>query len=94
MPDFTKGIWGYFLNTERTFSVVAKEGKMIAEVLTEDAGRTEAEANARLIASAPEMYKILCNIRDQLSEVDLDTDTEDDIHVILACIDGKEASYD
>ena len=29
-----------------------------------------------------------------MSEVDLDTDTEDDIHVILAYIDGKEASYD
>ena len=94
MPDFTKGIWGYFLNTEQTYSVITPDDKMIAEVLTEDAGRTEAEANARLIASAPEMYKILCNICDQLCDVDLDTDTEDDIRVILARIDGKETAND
>ena len=86
MLDFTKGPWEAEEIYDSFWAVFAND-LPVAEC-------NNNEANARLIAAAPEMYRILCNIRDQLSDVDLDTDTEDDIHVILACIDGKEASYD
>ena len=97
MLDFTKGKWEYC----EPLGVVFSEDTCAVIATVHGAGTgscfnlsPEGQANARLIAAAPEMYKILCNIRDQLSEVDLDTDTEDDIHVILAYIDGKVASYD
>ena len=97
MSKFTKGKWEYC----EPLGVVFSEDTCAVIATVHGAGTgscfnlsPEGQANARLIASAPEMYKILCNIRDQLCDVDLDTDTEDDIQVILACIDGKEAHHD
>lgn len=64
MSNYTPGTWMYFRNADETFSVSPAECLdydyeriVIAEVFTD--GITEPEANARLIASAPEMKTAL-----------------------------------
>ena len=44
----------------------------------------------RLNAFASDMYRILCGIRKYWNDYNLDSDTEDDIRVVLNAIDGKE----
>ena len=64
MSEYTPGTWKYFRNEEGTFSVCPAEcfgngyaDTVVAEVFTEDI--SDPEANARLIASAPEMHTAL-----------------------------------
>ena len=89
MPNFTKDKWQW--HVEVAFAgadIVDKDDEVVASVYG------YCPRSYRVIAAAPEMYRILRNIRGQLCEVDLDTDTEDDIHMILAYIDGKETHHD
>lgn len=61
MSDYTPGTWRYFKNVDETFSVIPADAltdesyaeTVIAEVFTD--GIADPEANARLMASAPEM---------------------------------------
>ena len=103
MPEFTKGKWEagkvegknqWLIISDRDTEKenVIAEIHNVYEIIAPrrmNALPAETEANARLIASAPDMYKILSVIWDMLSEVDLDADIEDDIHEILKYIDRK-----
>ena len=87
MPYSTKEKWNNEIYSACAY-IVDENNTIVASVYGYD------KRGYRLVAAAPEMYRILCDIRDQLSEVDLAPDTEDDIHEILARIDGKETIND
>ena len=57
MPDFTKGKWEWGSNS--IFANVYVGNHLIASLLGEGEERNERDANACLIASAPEMYELL-----------------------------------
>ena len=80
MPDFTKGKWNYEKNQGYPFYNVFREGssQYLASVNT--------EANARLIAAAPEMYNALKCVNGLLKDPR--------ITGLLARIDGKENSHE
>lgn len=84
MPDFTKGPWEVEKDALHPFFYVSKEkSKTFLATVNND-------ANARLIATAPDMYKILCDIREWCQYDDLDADIEDDIAEVLKAVDGRE----
>ena len=87
MPYSTKEKWNNEIYSACAY-IVDENNTIVASVYGYD------KRGYRLVAAAPEMYRILCDIRDQLSEVDLAPDTEEDIHEILARIDGKETIND
>ena len=94
MSKFTEGTWDYVKNVDETYTVYSDrpapgQSRSIGEVYAE--GRDEAEANARLIAAAPDMYRILCAVQEQCREVDLGSDIECDIWEVLCYIEGREA---
>ncbi len=96
-PKFTKGPWfktctGFvkdcLSDPPKTIAVipdVASEAKM--------SGITEAQANAALIAAAPEMYELLDRILGMLEvcklEQSIDIETEREIRQILAKARGE-----
>ena len=87
MPAFTKGHW----TVENGIDIISDihQNAYIAQLyLIPD--EKEHEANARLIAAAPEMYRILCDIREWCEVDDLDPDIEEDIAEVLQAIHGKE----
>ena len=57
MADFTKGKWTKYFTGDASWNIEGPDGWMIGEVM----GRNKEtdEANARLIAAAPEMYEAL-----------------------------------
>ena len=87
MPYSTKEKWNNEIYSACAY-IVDENNTIVASVYGYD------KRGYRLVAAAPEMYRILSDIRDQLSEVDLAPDTEEDIHEILARIDGKETIND
>lgn len=84
MTKFTPGPWVVETYELDMWGVYTPDGELIA-----DCGY-EQEANARLIAAAPEMYKILCDLREYCKNYDLTCDLECDIYETLARIDGME----
>ena len=87
MPAFTKGKW----TVENGIDIISDihQNAYIAQLyLIPD--EKEHEANARLIAAAPDMYKILCDIREWCQFDDLNPDIEEDIDEVLNAIHGKE----
>ncbi len=84
MPDFTPGPWVVEKDNLHPFFYVSKEKSKTFLATVNN------EANARLIAAAPVMYKILCDIREWCEYDDLDADIEDDIAEVLNAIHGEE----
>jgi len=66
-PKFTPGPWNvkFHIVDDMTFCVVEDESrKAICEVFSHEPNwEDEQEANARLLAAAPEMYEMLASIR-------------------------------
>ena len=87
MPYFTQERWNNEVYSACAH-IVDENNTIVACVYGYD------KRGYRLVAAAPEMYRILSDIRGQLSEVDLDPDTEADIREILDRIDGKETAND
>lgn len=97
MSNYTPGTWKYFRNADDTFSVFPAEAldngyvhTVIAEVFTD--GISDPEANARLIASAPELKTALVRAVEALRATEvfmkaqgLDTDK---LNMIIEIIDG------
>lgn len=79
MPDFTKGNWVFWKNKKYPYWYVGKEGseRYIATV--------DKEANARLIAAAPDMYELLKECMKKIHSFD---DTYRRIEALLNEIDG------
>lgn len=97
MSNYTPGTWKYFRNADDTFSVFPAEAldngyvhTVIAEVFTD--GITDPEANARLIASAPEMHTALIGADEALRATEVfmkaqGLDTEK-LNAVVEIIDG------
>ncbi len=93
MSNFTKGEW-VIDSTDNSIGVAGSDGEIIsyiAELYNEYRDPQEAGANARLIANAPEMYRILCAIQEYCQYEDIDGDIECDIWEVLCAIEGREA---
>ncbi len=101
MSKFTKGKWEYV----QAFGVVCSEdtSAVIANVRGAGTGSCfcltqEEQANARLIATAPEMYKVLQVFADEPSEAEERVDELCTAYYqareLLARIDGEEAEDD
>ena len=87
MSSFTKGKWKVGSNSFA--SNVFAEDKLIATLVSEPSENSnEREANARLIASAPEMYQQLRRVVSASCEDKVGLKVE--IWETLARIDGKE----
>ena len=91
MSDFAKGKWAY----DPTNGVIHKDGKLIAEVAGAGGSNylhDRGQANARLIAAAPEMYKLLKEELIPTSDYGgiLSFSREAKLRKLFARIDGKE----
>lgn len=69
---FTPPPWSVPDKGELRGAVVAKDGKMVCDPSGAGRHEDEAEANARLIAAAPEMYELLGCIQDYLQTLVFD----------------------
>ena len=92
MPNFTPGKW------VKHGDFIIGNTVCLAQVLSvheheDDAERNRIEktANARLIASAPEMYSLLMECADELDAVGLPTLSRE-CYELIDRINGKEAS--
>lgn len=97
MSNYTPGTWKYFRNADDTFSVFPAEAldngyvhTLIAEIFTD--GITDPEANARLIASAPELKIALVGAVEALRATEVfmcaqGLDTEE-LNAVIEIIDG------
>lgn len=83
MSNFTEGTWWL----EDKNRQICCDTKLIANVSSECVPDYEAESNARLIVYAPEMYKMLCRVLDEVDEIG-NTDIEGDIMYLLKDING------
>ncbi|MBQ3455817.1 MAG: hypothetical protein IJG36_05220 [Synergistaceae bacterium] len=111
MPDFTKGKW--FYEPKSGYIRSEHDGTYVAHIVgagCEDKRGEEAQADARLIATAPEMYRLLeefCKIHDMKAHSKREDNSpafmmalvaEDGAvnmaRELLARIDGKENSHD
>ncbi len=99
MSEFTQGKWVY----DEQFGVVYsdKTNMVIANLRGADAGSCfcltpEGQANARLIAAAPELYKLLKEELIPISDYGgiLSFERERKVTKLLDRIDGKEDSHD
>jgi hypothetical protein len=75
--NYTKGRWSLFYNEQGTYSIGAnvdtEDQEIIAEVFECDNGK--AEANAKLIAAAPDLLEALMDMvsdRENLSQATID----------------------
>ena len=82
---FTKGEWFAIVDDECCFIDTYKKG-LIADLEKSDAPCDEAEANAHLIAAAPDMYAMLEYLREDYG---LLTDVGKDIDKLLAKARGE-----
>ena len=89
MSKFTRGKW--IFDDEYIFT--ANKGRLIADVMGKR-DRNEFNANGRLIASAPSMYRFLLEVIGNediyASLEDIDVPLEKEIEELLAYIDGDE----
>ena len=97
---FTPGPWE-FDGMEYIFKTPIGDGKMVAQIRGwgwlqkkgEDAGIAEQEANARLIAAAPDMYEALKELEESVeywSDYDVPVGIVDKINAALAKADGTK----
>ena len=90
----TSGEWKYSVRT----GLVYVDGKGIAKVY--GAGQDsasyseEGEANARLIAGSPRMYRLLSDASGVLSQLNIGDPLAHEIMEFLYVLDGKEADSD
>ena len=85
MIEFTKGKWEYWKDANYPYWYVGKKGsgRYLATV--------DKEANARLIAAAPDMYELLLEIKEVLKQYDCEEALcYLGLEELLARIDGKE----
>ncbi len=82
MPKFTQGKWIF----HDEYILTANKGRMIADVMATHT-KDEFNANGRLIASAPEMYRWLLEV---LGNEKIHKSTERAIEKLIARIDGEE----
>ena len=97
MSKFTKGKWEVVNAGEKNFKTqlfygyhvfsAAKPIAKIFEALDDNGNNTQ--ANARLIAAAPEMYELLKRFAECRHEGDM-FDIMQNAHELVARIDGKE----
>ena len=95
MSEFTQGKWTY----DPINGIVHDDGKLIAEVAGAGGSNyrhARGEANARLIAFAPEMYELLKEELIPTSDYGgiLSFSREDKLKKLFARIDGKEDEND
>ena len=96
MSEFTPGQWGVDEDEDSVFAVAEKDGERVYIVpIIEGINEEEYKANARLIAAAPELYKTLAVIVNELKAYG--DDVRDDLYSlmteaegILARVDGEE----
>ena len=96
MSKFTKGTWRYdgpmeWAGTanERRYEIVTEDGEFIIAVVPGNI-----EADARLIAAAPEMYELLYEALQELKGYEpienMISTVYPDIEELLARVDGEE----
>ena len=61
---YSPGPWSVSKKSKLTGAVVAKDGEMVCDPTGAGRYEDEAEANARLISAAPEMYALLGRLED------------------------------
>ena len=90
MSNFTEGEW----KVNKHYGCIYSGETLIARVanFSENASTPETEANARLIAAAPELYEML---REELIPISdygglLSLSRADKVHKLLARIDGED----
>ena len=88
MSKFTPAPWEYERENLRGCYWIHQKG------VTRQHVKTNNEANARLIAAAPEMYELLKSLVDILFAHSYSRDKAISIVNLLACIDGEEESDD
>ena len=91
MSKFTKGKWQ--CDFEESKYIFCCDGDVLGEVYFTTSDE-ETEANARLIAAAPEMYELLENLVDILLSHLYSEDKAIRIVDLLARIDGEEKVHD
>ena len=90
MTNFTQGKWKVGSNSFS--SNVFTDEKLIATLVSEPSENSnEREANARLIAHAPEMYRMLQHV---IPELGFHTGNREKVKALLAHIDGKDDNHD
>ncbi|MBQ4430543.1 MAG: hypothetical protein II877_03490 [Synergistaceae bacterium] len=110
MSDFTKGKWSYSMYMKRGILSVIRLETDSKKLGILCGLKDENEANARLIAVAPEMHKLLeefCKIHDMKAHSKREDNSpafmmalmaEDGAvnmaRQLLACIDGKKVNHD
>ncbi len=98
MANFSKGIWEFDTDISHySYNIWAVGHETVPVKIATIAGRyrndripvEEREANGRLIAAAPDMYKIIKNIQEICHEIDIDQDIKNSINEVLNRIHGQ-----
>lgn len=93
MSKFTPGKWEVETHGISVFDERCEQTLFITDNVYSWADNdSEAEANARLIAAAPEMYRLLSSLLYRC--IIIDDCVVDEIKQLIASIDGKEAEHD
>ena len=90
MSKFTQGKWEYVMRSIR--AITPKETIGVAFIYCSN-GQEEAEANARLIAAAPEMYELLKALWESSNDAEVGG-VKLGAKKLLARIDGEETKHD
>ena len=92
MAEFTKGTWKFVSRSGR-FRIFSND-RTIAETPRPILPlREEVEANARLIAAAPEMFELLKNFTQCKNNVEIGS-LQLHVKQLLTRIDGKEVKHE
>ena len=95
---YSPGPWSVAKKSKLTGAVVAEDGEMVCDPTGAGRYEDEAEANARLIASAPEMYALLGRVEDYFKnrrlygygvEESVSSDLLAKIQEAIKVVDGK-----
>ena len=95
---YSPGPWSVAKKSKLTGAVVAEDGEMVCDPTGAGRYEDEAEANARLIASAPEMYALLGRVEDYFKnrrlygygvEESVSSDLLAKIQEAIKAVDGK-----
>ena len=95
---YSPGPWSVAKKSKLTGAVVAEDGEMVCDPTGAGRYEDEAEANARLIASAPERYALLGRVEDYFKnrrlygygvEESVSSDLLAKIQEAIKAVDGK-----